>query len=132
MMATERFHLPVSVRDAYASNCPCRLVLDMLADKWSVLALGTLQAGPVRFGAIRARLEGISPKVLSGVLHRLEEYELITRTVHPGIPLHVEYELTDLGRDACLPLGALLSWVEGNIERFPDHAAGEEPRAAGS
>jgi hypothetical protein len=40
----------------------------------------------------------------------LEEHELITRTVYPAVPLHVEYELTDLGRDACVPLGALLYW----------------------
>ncbi|MGW5063008.1 winged helix-turn-helix transcriptional regulator [Streptomyces sp. NPDC004096] len=119
-MASPHYHLPASVRDAYAADCPCRLVLDLLADKWSVLALGALQAGPVRFGEIKTRLEGISPKVLSGVLRRLTEHELITRTVYPVVPLHVEYALTDLGRDACAPLGALLSWVEANIERFPD------------
>ncbi|HZE32213.1 MAG TPA: helix-turn-helix domain-containing protein [Actinoallomurus sp.] len=60
-----------------------------------------------------------SPKVLTAVLRRLEEHELITRTVYPDVPLHVEYELTDLGRDACVPLGALLYWVEDNVERFP-------------
>jgi DNA-binding HxlR family transcriptional regulator len=120
-VVTQHFHLPRSARDAYASDCPCRLVLDMLADKWSVLALGALQDGPVRFGAMRARLDGISPKVLSALLRRLEENELVTRTVFPTSPLRVEYALTELGRDACEPLGALLSWVEENIERFPDH-----------
>jgi DNA-binding HxlR family transcriptional regulator len=34
-------------------------------------------------------------------------------------PAAVEYELTDLGRDACVSLGGLLHWVEDNIERFP-------------
>jgi DNA-binding HxlR family transcriptional regulator len=44
---------------------------------------------------------------------------VVTMTAAPSVPLHVEYELTDLGRDACLPLGALLYWVEDNVERFP-------------
>lgn len=108
--------------DVYQANCPCRSMLDLLADKWSALALGALESGPARFGALKTRLEGISPKVLTAVLRRLEEYELITRTVYPAVPLHVEYELTELGRDACVPLAALRTWVEENIERFPDPA----------
>jgi DNA-binding HxlR family transcriptional regulator len=119
MMAAPRLRIPPSVRDVYAAECDCRHVLNLLADKWSALALGALQDGPVRFGALKARLEGISPKVLTTVLRRLEERELVTRTVYPEIPLHVEYALTDLGRDAFVPLAALLSWVEENIERFP-------------
>ncbi|PJE94826.1 hypothetical protein CUT44_26765 [Streptomyces carminius] len=105
--------------DVYAAQCPCRSVLDLLADKWSALVLGALEDGPLRFGALRRRLEGISPKVLTAVLRRLEDHELITRTVYPAVPLHVEYALTALGRDACVPLAALRRWVEENIERFP-------------
>jgi DNA-binding HxlR family transcriptional regulator len=118
-MSLPRFQIEPSARDVYSATCPCRLVLALLADKWSALALGALESGPVRFGAIKARLEGISPKVLTAVLRRLEEHELITRTVYPAVPLHVEYELTDLGRDAWVPLGSLISWVEDNVERFP-------------
>jgi DNA-binding HxlR family transcriptional regulator len=105
-------------RDVYAAHCPCRSVLDLLADKWSALALGALQDGPRRFGALRIRLEGISPKVLTAVLRRLENHGLIDRTVYPAVPLHVEYSLTELGRDACGPLAALREWVEDNIDRF--------------
>lgn len=115
-----RIQVPPDVRNVYSATCPCRLVLDLLADKWSALALGALQDGPLRFGVLKGKLQGISPKVLSAVLKRLEEHDLVTRTVYPSVPLHVEYELTDLGRDACVPLGALLGWVEENIERFPD------------
>jgi DNA-binding HxlR family transcriptional regulator len=122
-MATPRPRIALSVQqDVYAANCPCRSILDLLADKWSALALGALEAGPIRFGAIKARLDGISPKVLTAVLRRLEDHELVTRTVYPAVPLHVEYELTGLGRDACVPLAALRTWVEDNIERFPTPA----------
>jgi DNA-binding HxlR family transcriptional regulator len=119
-MVTARIHIPLEDRNVYSATCPCRKVLDLLADKWSALALGALEPGPARFGAIKTRLEGVSPKVLTAVLRRLEHNDLITRTVYPAVPLHVEYELTDLGRDACEPLGALLSWVGANIERFPE------------
>ena len=55
------FPMPNNV---YAANCPCRDMLDLLASKWSALAIGALEDGPLRFGVVRTRLEGISPKVL--------------------------------------------------------------------
>ncbi|MFK3980629.1 winged helix-turn-helix transcriptional regulator [Micromonospora sp. NPDC050397] len=106
-------------RDVYAAACPCRDMLDLLANKWSALALGAMEPGPQRFGALRTRLEGISPKVLTHTLRRLEEHGLVDRTVYPAVPLHVEYSLTPLGRDACEPLAHLRAWVERNIDRFP-------------
>ena len=39
------------------------------------------------------------------------------------MPLHVEYELTPLGRDACVPIGAMLFWIHDNIGRFPNVTA---------
>jgi DNA-binding HxlR family transcriptional regulator len=105
--------------NVYAANCPCRSMLDVLADKWSALLLGAMEDGPQRFGALKTCLQGISPKVLTAALRRLETNGLVTRTVYPAVPLHVEYELTKLGRDACIPLGALRDWVEENIHRFP-------------
>nr|WP_221374305.1 helix-turn-helix domain-containing protein [Actinoplanes polyasparticus] len=113
--------------DVYDGSCPCRQVLDLLANKWSALALGALENGPHRFGVLRERLDGISPKVLTATLRRLEEQGLVDRTVFPSVPLHVEYSLTALGRDACAPLAALREWVVANIERFP--AAGAKTGA---
>lgn len=108
--------------DVYDATCPCRHMLDLLANKWSALALGALEDGPRRFGALRARLEGVSPKALTATLRRLEEHGLIDRTVYPAVPLHVEYSLTPLGRDACGPLALLRRWVVDNIGRFPPAA----------
>ncbi|WP_287015742.1 helix-turn-helix domain-containing protein [Gordonia sp. (in: high G+C Gram-positive bacteria)] len=105
--------------DAYSATCPCRGMLDLLADKWSALIIGALRSGPMRFGELRTRLDGISPKVLTATLRRLEEHGILTRTVYPAVPLHVEYALTDLGADASVPLDALRNWVEDNLPRFP-------------
>jgi DNA-binding HxlR family transcriptional regulator len=106
-------------RDAYRASCPCRELLDLLANKWSALALGALEDGPRRFGALRSRLDGISPKVLTQTLRRLEYLGLVNRVVYPAVPLHVEYSLTPLGRDACVPLTGLRVWVERNVDRIP-------------
>jgi DNA-binding HxlR family transcriptional regulator len=105
--------------DVYDAQCPCRGVLDLLADKWSALVIGALSDGPQRFGELKTRLQGISPKVLTATLRRLEARALLVRTVYAEVPVRVEYSLTELGVDAEKPLRALRGWVEANIERFP-------------
>ncbi|MFF5585462.1 winged helix-turn-helix transcriptional regulator [Streptomyces hygroscopicus] len=102
--------------DVYEAQCPCRGMLDLLANKWSALAIGALEEGPLRFGALQRRLQGISPKVLTQTLRRLEGAGLIDRTVYPAVPLHVEYELSPLGHSASVPLKNLRLWVEENVD----------------
>ncbi|MDO5081797.1 MAG: helix-turn-helix domain-containing protein [Arachnia propionica] len=89
-------------------------MLDLLANKWSALAINALETGPRRFGELRRQLEGITPKVLSQTLKRLEEHSLLTRTVYAEVPARVEYKLTDLGISAAVPLRQLREWVETN------------------
>lgn len=101
--------------DVYAAMCPCRDMLNLLANKWSALTIGALEDGPQRNGQLKRRLEGISPKVLSQTLKRLEDHGLLTRTTYPEVPARVEYELTDLGHSASTPLKHLRDWVEHNI-----------------
>ncbi|ALN16748.1 cinnamoyl ester hydrolase [Acidipropionibacterium acidipropionici] len=94
--------------------CPCRDMLDLLANKWSALAIGVLEETPHRFGELRRLLEGVSPKALSQTLKRLESQNLVTRTVYAEVPARVEYSLTDLGHSAAVPLRSLREWVEAN------------------
>ncbi len=96
--------------------CPCRDLLDMVASKWTALAIGALENGPVRFGEMKRELEGISQKMLTQTLRALERDGLVTRTVYPTVPLRVEYELTDLGRSVIEPLAALRSWAQQNYD----------------
>lgn len=103
--------------DVYAAACPCREMLDLLANKWSALAIGLLEDGPLRFGELKRELAGISPKVLSSTLKRLEDAELLTRTVYPEVPLRVVYTLTELGASAAAPLSHLREWVNTNVTR---------------
>lgn len=102
--------------DVYLAMCPCRSLLDLLANKWSTLAIGALEDGPRRFGNLQRKLEGISPKVLTQTLRRLEGAGFLDRTIIPAVPLHVEYRLTDLGQSAAVPLAHLRSWAVQNID----------------
>jgi len=108
--------------DVYNALCPCRTLLDLLANKWSTLAIGALEDGPRRFGQVQRKLDGISPKVLTHTLRRLEESGFIDRTVLPAVPLHVEYALTDLGHSAAVPLAQLRAWAVANIDNIPYRA----------
>ncbi|MDF2621153.1 MAG: transcriptional regulator, HxlR family [Xanthobacteraceae bacterium] len=102
--------------DVYEDRCPTRMVLDRLADKWAVLVLDRLEDGPVRFNAIRREIKGISQKVLSQTLKRLERDGLVTRTVYPTVPVTVEYALTPLGRTLTETVSALAHWAEHNMD----------------
>ncbi|MEU3186239.1 helix-turn-helix domain-containing protein [Streptomyces sp. NPDC006923] len=104
--------------DVYAAQCPCRDVLDLLANKWAALAIGALEPGPQRFGALQRRLQGVSPKVLTNTLRKLEDHGFVERTVYPAVPLHVEYALTSLGQGVATPLGQLRDWVENHLDEI--------------
>lgn len=108
---------PSGYRDAnaYLANCPSRTVLDLLGSKWTVLIVPTLVDGPVRFGELRRRLDGITQKSLTQALRNLERDGLVIRTVYPTIPPRVEYSLTDLGRDSAALLESMRVWAEHHM-----------------
>lgn len=108
--------------DVYSAECPCRDLLDVVANKWAALVIGALAEGPRRFGALQKQLGGISPKVLTSTLRRLEGFGLIDREVFPSVPLHVEYSLTDEGRSALGPVFALREWAESHYAHAASHA----------
>jgi DNA-binding HxlR family transcriptional regulator len=107
------------VRDECDSACSYdkrRAVADTLAligDKWTVLVVASLSyRGVMRYSEINRDIEGISQRMLTLTLKGLEQNGLITRTMYPTIPPHVEYALTDLGQKLVVPLRALYDWAE--------------------
>lgn len=96
------------------ANCPSRLLLDEIADKWTVLILAALKNEPLRFNAIKRSLEGISQKVLTQTLRRLERNGIVVRNVGQA-PLSVEYRITPLGRSLDQPFQALYQWTRENL-----------------
>ncbi|GHG16245.1 MULTISPECIES: winged helix-turn-helix transcriptional regulator [Amycolatopsis] len=104
--------------DVYLRNCPCRDVLDLLANKWTALVLGALARGPHRFGELRRAVDGISQKMLTQNLRQLERDGFVTRTVYPTTPPTVEYALTEMGAEAGAHLIALSNWSQANFGRI--------------
>lgn len=122
-----RFH---GGADAYLAACPSRQILDVLANKWTMLVMGALSGGPMRFGELRRRLDGITQKMLTQTLRTLERDGLVTRTVYPTIPPRVEYAATELGTSVTALLHAIRAWSEDNIDTVLDARDAYDARAA--
>jgi len=100
----------------YETSCPIRLVLDRIADKWTVLIVGALMHDTKRFGVLRKDIEGISQKMLTQTLRGMERDGLINRKAYPTIPPKVEYSLTETGKSMIKILLDIKEWSEDNVE----------------
>lgn len=126
------------VRATEDEHATCRAlgqVLDRIGDKWTVMVVGGLSKGPMRFNALLRLIGGVSHRMLTLTLRGLEHDGLVKRTVYPSVPPKVEYALTDVGASLIKPLGALSDWVQKNqpaIEaaRASKHASGDTPTPA--
>ena len=97
-------------------TCPSRTSLARIANKWTAMIVIALGKRRMRFGELRATVEGISGKVLTDTLRDLERDGLIERHAYAEMPPRVEYQLTELGRTLHRPLQALGEWAEHHIE----------------
>lgn len=78
-------------------DCPVATTVQLIGSKWKLLILRNLLTRSWRFNELRKDLDGISQKVLTDCLRSMEEDGIITRTVYPEVPPHVEYSLSALG-----------------------------------
>ena len=101
--------------NVFDPSCPSRVVLDRLADKWTGLVILALSDGRLRFGELRTRIGGVTPKVLTETLRALERDGLVTRKVYAEVPPRVEYALTPTGRSLREPLLAVQEWAEKHV-----------------
>jgi DNA-binding HxlR family transcriptional regulator len=116
--------------DVYAKNCPTRLLLDRIADKWTVLLLTTLRDQPMRFNALKRRVEGVSQKMLSQTLRQLERDGLVTRSVEATVPVSVTYAITPLGETLVAALQPVIDWAESRMPMVAQAQAGFDRRTA--
>ena len=96
--------------------------VEMVGRRWTGAIVRVLLAGPRRFNELLGAIPGISDRLLTERLRELESEELIARTVEPGSPVKVVYELTCAGRELQEPLDALGRWAERWIQ--PDSKSG--------
>ena len=100
----------------FDENCPSRSLFDNIADKWSMMVISVLEAGPMRFNSIRRHLEGVTQKALTQCLRRLERNGLISRRIIETSPIGVEYAITPLGRSLLGPFKALHGWTLEHLD----------------
>lgn len=114
-------------KGAFSATCPTRILLDQLGDKWSVLTLTALARQPMRFNPLKRKIEGVSQKMLTQTLRRLEMNGLISRQAFPTVPVTVEYRITPMGCSLVPLLEAIQGWAAVNIRAVED--AREQYRA---
>jgi DNA-binding HxlR family transcriptional regulator len=124
----------------YLAPGTCALLrdaFDRIGDKWSLLVVAHLALGPRRFGQLLHGIEGISQRMLTLTLRRLERDGLVTRTAYLEIPPRVEYELTELGMTLVETVASLADWaiehqpeVDASRARFDRTRAGSPDDAA--
>lgn len=105
----------MKIGNPYAADCPTRLILDRVGDKWAVLLLGLLLEQPMRFNALRRCIAGISQKMLSQTLKSLERDGLVRRRAIATVPVTVEYSITPLGATLAKAVDPLRRWAEQNL-----------------
>lgn len=91
-------------------DCGIRDVLDRIGDKWSVLVIVELAGGPRRFRELQRAIDGISQRMLTLTVRRLERDGLVLRTAYPTVPAQVDYRLTETGSGLTHLVKALADW----------------------
>jgi DNA-binding HxlR family transcriptional regulator len=97
-----------------------RDALTLVGEKWSILIVYSMHDGPKRFSELKRMVTGVSQRMLTLSLRKLERDGLVTRTMQATIPPRVDYELTQMGQDLLKPVGALFTWAmenRGKIEK---------------
>lgn len=103
--------------DVLAADCPSRAVLEHVTSRWGTLVLISLQSGTLRFSDLRRKISVVSEKMLAQTLKQLERDGFVQRRAYEVVPPHVEYSLTELGREVADRVEALTDWIERNLGR---------------
>ncbi len=107
----------------FSDKCPSREIFKHVTNKWGLLTLVALLGGTMRFSDLRRKLMGISEKMLSQTLQTLEEDGFLIRKAYPVIPPHVEYCLSDMGKEIATRMEVLVDWIEVNLPRILNNHA---------
>lgn len=102
--------MPEITFEGHSYNNPVELALHVIGGKWKMPILWRLKDRTWRYNELRRALRRVTHKMLTQQLRELERAGLITRTVHPVVPPHVDYAITELGRTALPAIEALRSW----------------------
>ncbi len=85
-------------------------VAERLGDRWSLVVIAALLSGPLRYGELQERVEGIAPNILSARLRKLEEDGIVVSSPYSDRPPRFEYRLTADGEALADALRLLADW----------------------
>lgn len=108
-----------TIQDAIFPGCPIRNILSRICDKWSLLALYTLErtdGQTLRFKQLQREIPDISQKMLTATLRTLEEDGLVKRQIFAEVPPRVEYSLTKRANTLFPHIYSLIGWALENFE----------------
>src|SRR5215813_5847415 len=103
-------------------RCPIASTLQIIGERWSMLALREMFMGVHRFDAI-ADNTGATRDILANRLRKLEAAGLITRHRYSAHASRFEYHLTAMGRDLEPVLLSLREWGERYVPDLPEPAS---------
>ena len=113
-------------------GCRAHEVLARVGDKWSVYVIHVLgEAGTLRFGELRQRVEGISQRMLTVTLRSLERDGLVSRAMYPEVPPRVEYALTPLALTLRGIVAQLVAWSQAHLPEIDAARARYDRQAPG-
>lgn len=118
--------VPEAVMD---EACPVTEVIDHVSGKWSIGILIAAAHGPVRFTELERTINGISRRMLTLNLRKLERDGLLVRTVYPTVPPKVEYSLTPIARELHASLAGLVGWAERHRSAIAESRAAYDTAA---
>lgn len=101
--------------DVFSPDCPSRAIIRHVTSSWGLLSLIALRRGTLRFSELRRRVSGVSERMLAQTLQQLEGDGLVSRKSYPVVPPHVEYSLTEAGREAAELVERLAEWVQDRM-----------------
>jgi DNA-binding HxlR family transcriptional regulator len=104
-------NIDVPVQQDAVEECPFREVLERVSSKWTVQIILATANGPVRFTELEQSIEGISRRMLTLTLRRLERDGLVHRKVYPSVPPKVEYTATPIAVELESAFQALAAWA---------------------
>ena len=117
----QTMEVPTEAGSDEGSREACRglaQIIDRIGDKWTVMVVGHLSGGTMRFNQLMRAIPGISHRMLTLTLRALERDGLVARTAYPTVPPRVDYELTELGRSLTEPLSHLADWASARRDRI--------------
>ncbi len=114
----EEYQRFVKTLNPPADGCPVLSTLELFQGKWSMHVLFELsKKDNVRFGELKKQLDGITNTMLTNTLRSLEANGLVTRMQFNEIPPHVEYSLSEAGKNVYPVFVEMAKWGQKYFEK---------------